>query len=40
VLVVAAGGAAAGYLLLRTIGSPQQTAASHLPRPGWPAARR
>jgi hypothetical protein len=30
VVVVAAGGAAAGCLLLRTIGSPQQTAASYL----------
>jgi hypothetical protein len=28
VLAVAAAGAAAGYLLLRTVGSPRQTAAS------------
>jgi hypothetical protein len=33
VLVIAAAGAAAGYLLLRTVGSPRQTAASYLR--GW-----
>jgi hypothetical protein len=33
VLVVALAGATAGYLLLRTTGSPQQTAASYLQ--GW-----
>jgi hypothetical protein len=37
VLVVAAAGVAAGYLLLRTVGSPRQTAASYLR--GWQQGR-